>query len=194
MTSGEEIIKLMRERNESGLSLLFDRYSPSIFGLLKRMLHDHETAEEVLQTAFLKAWDRIDRYDENKASLHTWLYAIARNAALDVIRLKSFERNAQSVSLEETTNQGASVYIATEGIDTSNLLSRIEAKYRDVLDCLYLQGYSQSETAEKLNIPLGTVKSRLRVGIKTIRTHIGPEKGMLWSLIILIILTLLLWS
>lgn len=193
--TSENIVKLLRERNEKGLSLLFDRYSNAIMGLLTRMLKDQHIAEEVLQTTFLRAWERIDKYDESKAALYTWLYAIARNAALDVIRLKSFERRSMSQPIENVNAEVSSTYIPTAGIDTNKLLNSIEVKYREVLDCLYLQGYSQRETAEKLNIPLGTVKSRLRVGMKNIRNEIGSESTLFWAFQIVIIITLLiLWS
>lgn len=192
--NSQDIIDLMRDRDERGLSLLFERYASSIMGLLSRMLQDRHIAEEVLQTSFLKAWERVDKYDDQKASLHTWLYAIARNSALDVIRLKSFERRTLAEPLDEINEKNAPVYIPTAGMDTDKLLNSIEGKYREVLDCLYLQGYSQRETAEQLGIPLGTVKSRLRTGLKTIRAEIGSEIGSFWALHILTLILILLWS
>ncbi|MDX1685239.1 MAG: RNA polymerase sigma factor [Saprospiraceae bacterium] len=184
----------MKQRNERGLSLLFERYSGSIMGLLIRMLNDRHIAEEVLQTTFLKAWERIDRYDENKASLHTWLYTIARNSALDVIRLKSFERRSKKEPMDKVNEKKEPVYVPTAGIDTNKLLNSIEDKYRKVLDCLYLQGYSQRETAELLDIPLGTVKSRLRVGMRNIRNEISSETALFWAISILVIFLLIIWS
>lgn len=194
--SKENIVQLMRQRNERGLSLLFDRYSGAISSLLNRMLKDQHMAEEVLQTSFLKAWERIDKFDETKASLYTWLYAIARNSALDVIRLKSYERRSDIQPLDNTHQNEKSVYVQTAGIDTNKLLGALEIKYREVLDCLYLQGYSQRETAKLLDIPLGTVKSRLRVGMNSIRNEISSEASLFWAITLAIISIILyfLWN
>ena len=173
-----EIVRLLKERDEKALSYLYDNYSAALNGIIIRILRSEELAEEVLQQTFLKIWDKIEQYDETKAQLFTWMSRIARNAAIDVKRLKRFENNEKTDSLDLTIHNKQNNNISTAGIDAQYLISRLDEKHKVVLDYIYLNGYTQSETAKHLQIPLGTVKTRVRKSILELREILKEEKNL----------------
>lgn len=185
------IVELLVARNEKGLEAFYDKYSAALLGVVNRILGDVQIAEEVLSQSMMKVWNKIDTYKESKSSLFTWSMAIARNSALDKKRLKSFENRKKTEDLTSTVNKVQSES-TTSTLVTDKLLKLVDDKYGDVLQKIYLEGYSQSETAEIMDIPLGTVKTRLRKAIQILREELKDEKKLLYSIIIIItIITLL---
>ena len=187
-----EIIELLKKRDEQGLSLLYDHYAAALNGLIWNILKSTPVSEEVLQQTFLKIWNNIDSYNSNKSSLFTWMSTIARNTAIDKKRLKSFERNEKTESLDINVHQVEATKIPTENIDVENLLKLMDPKYKSVLDHIYLQGYSHKEAAEVLEIPIGTVKTRLRMAISELREKLTKEKKLFFSFLLIIICLILL--
>lgn len=185
------IIELLVTRNEKGLEAFYDKYAAALLGVINRIVGDVQIAEEVLSQSMLKVWNKIDTYKQSKSGLFTWSMAIARNSALDKKRLKSFENRKKTDDLTSTVNKVQSESpIST--LVTDKLLRLVDDKYGDVLQKIYLEGYSQSETAELMDIPLGTVKTRLRKAIQILREELKDEKKLLYSIIIIItIITLL---
>ena len=158
------------------MSLLYDHYSDSLYGIINRILGDVQLAEDALQKTFLKIWQNIEGYDAGKASLFTWMSVIARNTALDQKRLKTFQAKQKTVSVDEIVyRQGATMPDGT-GIDATRLLATLDANNRVVLEYAYLKGYTQQEISDELNIPLGTVKTRLRKAISVLREELKDEK------------------
>ena len=158
------------------MSLLYDHYSDTLYGVINRILGDDQLAEDALQKTFLKIWQNIDGYDPGRASLFTWMSVIARNTALDQKRLKTYQAKQKTVSVDEivyrpgvSTQDGAT-------IDAARLLSSLDANNRIVLEYAYLKGYTQQEISDALNIPLGTVKTRLRKAISVLRDELKDEK------------------
>jgi RNA polymerase sigma-70 factor (ECF subfamily) len=158
------------------MSLLYDHYSDSLYGIINRILGDDQLAEDALQRSFLKIWENIQGFDSTRASFFTWMSVIARNTALDQKRLKTFQAKQKTVSVDEivyrpdvSTPEGAS-------IDAARLLSNLDTNNRIVLEYAYLKGYTQQEISEALNIPLGTVKTRLRKAISILRDELKDEK------------------
>ncbi len=194
MVGESKIISLLRNRNQRGMTLLYEQYSDSIFGVILRIISDRSIAEEVLQQSFLKAWNKIDSYNESKSSLYTWLSAIARNSSIDKVRLKSFQSRNKTDSFDTTVHNDRSVNTNLDHLDTKKLLKDLDPKYRVVLDMMYLQGYSQSEIAEKLEIPLGTIKTRARSAIKFLREELKNEKSLFLGFVLIFTLILLLWQ
>jgi RNA polymerase sigma-70 factor (ECF subfamily) len=117
---------------------------------------------------------------------------IARNSAIDKRRLKSFQNNEKTKTIDDLVYQPVEKQTSTAAIDVARLTSKLESKYKDVLDHIYLMGYTQRETSEKLDIPLGTVKSRLRLAIKSLSEELKDEKGLFFGLLLIILLTLLM--
>jgi len=182
-----ENIKLIRDRNESGLSALYNKYSGALNGIITRIVGSEKVAEEVLQQTFLKIWEKIYQFDETKSTLFTWMASIARNSAIDKVRLKKFQNEQLINSWELKHIDSQIITTKSSNIGTTNLLSKLEPKYKEVLDCIYLQGYSQSQAAKLLNIPLGTIKRRISIGIKQIREELSEEISLFMGVFIFLI-------
>jgi len=182
-----ENIKLIRDRNESGLSALYNKYSGALNGIITRIVGSEKVAEEVLQQTFLKIWEKIYQFDETKSTLFTWMASIARNSAIDKVRLKKFQNEQLINSWESKHIDSQIITTKSSNIGTTNLLSKLEPKYKEVLDCIYLQGYSQSQAAKLLNIPLGTIKRRISIGIKLIREELSEEISLFMGVFIFLI-------
>lgn len=193
MIKESQIISLLRKKNQKGMTLMYNQYSPSIFGVILRIIHDREIAEEVLQQSFLKAWNKIESYNASKSSLYTWLSAIARNTSIDKVRLKSYQTRNKTESLDTSVYDSESIHTNMDHLDTKKLLNNLDPKYRIVLDMMYLQGYSQSDISDKLDIPLGTVKTRVRAAIKFLRQELKDEKALFLGFLITLLIMQLIW-
>jgi RNA polymerase sigma-70 factor (ECF subfamily) len=158
------------------MSLLCSQYSDSLYGIINRILGDDQLAEDALQKTFLKIWQNIDGYDVTRASFFTWISVIARNTALDQKRLETFQVKQKTVSVDEVVYRASISTPEGVSIDASRLLSKLDANNRIVLEYAYLKGYTQQEISDALNIPLGTVKTRIRNAISILRDELKNEK------------------
>ena len=151
-----------------------------MFGIILRTVGDEGHAEDVLQRTFVKIWNAIDQYDESRGALFTWMSTIARNLALDLRRLKSFEVRIKTDDVETIVYSGNTISESNPGasVDVARLLTSMDEKYRIVLEMMYLQGYSQAEIAERLDIPLGTVKTRAKKAIDILRNALQNERAL----------------
>lgn len=163
---------MLSDRNTEGLEILYDNYSAALFGVISRIIQHEEMAEDVLQETFLKIWNNFPQYDAAKGRLFTWMVNIARNMAIDKVRSKEFSQKqknqdiSDSVSFVEFGNQAT---YNPETIGLKEMVRKLEPEYRQIIDLLFFGGYTQSEAAEKLNLPLGTVKTRSRAAILKLR-------------------------
>ena len=176
MKLDQQIYSLICTRNERGLSLLYQNYSESLYGIAVRILNSHSFAEDAIQKSFLKIWNNIEQYDANKSTLFTWMARIVKNTAIDIRRLKSFQAEEKSETFDTNVHNSEKVFIDTDGIDTKRIIADLDEKYAFVLEHLYLKGYSQSELAKEFDIPIGTIKSRVKKGIQILRTRLEKEK------------------
>lgn len=158
------------------MSLLYDQYAESLYGIINRILGDEQLAEDSLQKTMLKVWDNIDGFDPGKASFFTWMGVIARNTALDQKRLKTFQAKQKTVSVDDVVYKAEIKSTEGASIDAARLLSSLDENNRIVLEYAYLKGYTQQEIADLLNIPLGTVKTRIRKAIMVLRDQLKDEK------------------
>lgn len=129
-------------------------------------------AEEVLQDVFLKIWDRIDSYDREKGKLFTWMVNIARNQAIDKTRSKEFNKGRQTGDLGKFVNKIDAkdhIELGVEAIGVRDLLYKLPEEQQFVIEKHYLRGYTQSEISEEFNLPLGTVKTRMRLAMQLLR-------------------------
>ena len=158
------------------MSYLYDHYSGALYGVILRIVQKETVAEEVLQDVFIKIWNKIDGYDETKGRLFTWMVNIARNQAIDKTRSKEITREQKTGALENLVSRIDSkdfLEQSTDGIGVKELLNKLQPEQQFVVDYLYLKGYTQSELADEFNIPLGTIKTRVRLAMEQLRTILG---------------------
>lgn len=149
--------------------------------MISRVVRDSDIAEEVLQDAFLKIWNKIETYDSAKGRLFTWMLNVTRNLAIDKARSKEISQNRKTGDIDllvGRVNREQQVETPVEGIGVRELLHRLPEEQRFVVEYLYLKGYTQSELAEEAGIPLGTVKTRLRMAMMDLRKWINPNPQM----------------
>jgi len=169
----KHIIELLAEEDERAISLLYDHYGGTLYGIAFKVTQDEALAQDVLQDAFVKIWKSAGLYDAKKAKLFTWLYRIVQNTAIDAVRSR------QRKGVKEIQNEDSAVYklkttsLQTDHLDLKKHASNLEHKYSEVIDALFFQGMTQQEASEELDIPLGTVKSRLKVGLRELRKLFG---------------------
>jgi RNA polymerase sigma factor (sigma-70 family) len=155
---------------------LYDNYSGSLYGVVSRIIQKEEVAEEVLQDAFLKIWDKIDNYDPAKGRLFTWMLNLTRNLAIDKTRSKEITKEGKTKGIDNLVNAIDRREYVEQGVNSigvKGILSGLPEEQKFVVDYLYFKGYSQSELAEEFNIPLGTVKTRLRLAMKQLRSIVN---------------------
>ncbi len=179
-------ISLIKNREEKGLSILYDHYAPVLNGIIFRIVKSEVIAEEVLQETFLKIWNSIDSYDEKKSSLFTWMSRIARNAAFDRVRLRTFKQQKKTELLDSTVHKVSECNIDTNLMDVEQIIEGLEEKYKQVLSSVYLQGNTHKDTAKLLGIPEGTVKTRLRFAITELRRKLKVDKRFIQGFILLL--------
>ncbi len=170
----KHIVELLQERNEKAISLLYDHYADTLLGVANKVVRDPELAQDVLQESLVKIWKKADSYDPSKAKLFTWLFRITRNTAIDKLRSVNTKTDKEiQMDVSDVYNLGVDS-TRPEFMDLQENLDKIEDKYQIVLDALFFQGMTQQEASEELDIPLGTIKSRLKIGLRELRKIYGP--------------------
>jgi len=149
-------------------------YSASLFGVISRIITDEAVAEDVLQETFVKIWHSFSGYSAEKGRLFTWMVNIARNLSIDKVRSKDFRNQNKNQELENNVTfideQKNTVY-NPELLGIKELVETLKPEQKSILDLVYFKGYTHVEAAEELNIPLGTIKTRLRMAIQQLRKH-----------------------
>ena len=177
-TREEQIIAHLQSRNEQGLILLYEHYSAALHHIVLRIVRSEETAQEVLQDAFVKIWKQSATYDSAKGRLFTWMSRIAKNAAIDKTRSKNFKAGKRTDSIEDFVYENVT-FSEIPNIKDSGLrrvVGQLDERYHEIIDYLYFKDFTQSETSEALGIPLGTVKSRSRLALKALRGLLQHEQ------------------
>ena len=161
--SENELVALLKQRDQSAFGYLYDHYSGSLFSVIATIVPDRELASDVLQEVFIKIWKQISTYDSTKGRLFTWMLNVARNASIDTVRSKNFQQNQQNRELTESVHDaGGSTHTDTDKIGLRKIVHKLKADYRILIELSYFEGYTQDEISKMLSIPLGTVKTRLR--------------------------------
>ncbi len=173
--SEQELVALLQERNEKAFGYLYDNYSGAIFGIINSIVTDKDIANDVLQNVFINIWRKIDSYDASKGRLFTWMLNIARNASIDEIRSKGFRQSQKNQSLNDNVDvAGASTEAVIEDVGLKKVLTNLKSEWRVLVDMSYFQGFTHEEISKILDIPLGTVKTRIRSALSQLRTMIQP--------------------
>jgi RNA polymerase sigma factor (sigma-70 family) len=170
--SEDDLIRALRQKDKAGVEALYDMYSSSLYGVIFRIVQHEEIAEDLLQETFIKIWNSFSLYDPSKGRMFTWMVNIARNLSIDKIRSKDFRNSSKNQDLENTVNvvdEQNSTAINPDTVGIKELVQQLKPDQKSVLDLVYFRGYTHVEASEELGIPLGTVKTRMRMAIITLR-------------------------
>jgi RNA polymerase sigma-70 factor (ECF subfamily) len=185
------VLHLIRAQDEEGMRQLFRHYGGALLTIIQPILPQKEVAEEVLHDVLLKVWNNIESYDASKSRFFTWMARIARNAAIDKTRSKGYRNNRKTDEINDSVGRRMelSQTPSVDHIGITTILNQLDTSHRAIIELLYLQGYTQSEAAKELELPLGTVKTRSRRAIMQLRELLKCEMG--WLLIISLLYNLL---
>ncbi|MDB4926674.1 sigma-70 family RNA polymerase sigma factor [Mucilaginibacter sp.] len=172
--SEEELVLALRNREKIAIEALYDMYSPSLFGVIARIIIDIPTSEDILQEAFVKIWHSFPSYSAEKGRLFTWMVNIARNLSIDKLRSKEFKNLGKNQELENNVTsideQRHTVY-KPDLMGIKDLVQTLKPEQKSILELVYFKGYTHVEAADELGIPLGTIKTRLRMAIIELRKN-----------------------
>jgi RNA polymerase sigma factor (sigma-70 family) len=171
--SEQELVSLLQQRNEKAFGYLYDNYSGALYGIVNAIVTDKEIANDVLQNVFVNIWRKIESYDATKGRLFTWMLNIARNASIDEVRSKGYKDSQKNQPIGESGEiAGAVTGPAIDDVGLKKVLTKLKAELRVLVDMSYFQGFTHEEISRALNIPLGTVKTRIRSALSQLRTMI----------------------
>lgn len=172
--SEEELVYLLKIRDTSGLEYIYDHYSKALYNVIIQIVQAEELAEEVLQETFLKIWNNFAQYDDSKGRLFTWFSNIARNLSIDKLRSKDFKNSSKNQELENhvpAIDGFRNTAYNPDLIGLKELVNNLKPEQQEIVELVYFQGFTHAEVSERLDIPLGTVKTRLRTAIMVLRKY-----------------------
>lgn len=170
--SEDLLVAAMKLGKQDAYSQLYNQYSNSLYGVVNKIIRNEELAPDVMQDSFVKIWKNIANYDAKKSTLFTWMLNITRNTAIDFIRSKHYRASKENQNLDDSVNI---IEKQTSNTQKENLIGikekalSLDDKYSILIEKLYFEGYTQEEVSEELNIPLGTVKTRVRKAMVELR-------------------------
>ncbi|SFW51359.1 RNA polymerase sigma factor [Chitinophaga sancti] len=167
-----ELIQGLKAKDQKVFSYLYDRYSPALYGVALKVLNDESNASDCLQEVFMKIWRNIDRYDESKGRLFTWMLNITRNTAIDTLRSKAHKMDQKIQDIGDDVHLytgNLAVHPSVDHLGLSKVLEKLTKEQRIIIDLAYYKGCTQEEISRLLEIPLGTVKTRMRNAIIQLR-------------------------
>ncbi|MBL7933556.1 MAG: sigma-70 family RNA polymerase sigma factor [Bacteroidia bacterium] len=171
--SQEELIALIKKRDQKAFTYLYDNYSKALFGVINTIVSNVEESEDALQKTFLKIWNNFSTYDENKGRLYTWMLNIARNMAIDTTRSKHGKAKSKIQSASDNVykyeNSVKEENKNLENIGLKGIVNNLQEDQRTIIDLAYYEGYTHEEISKKLEMPLGTVKTKVRQAILKLR-------------------------
>lgn len=170
--SEEELVILLKEQDQAAFSYLYDNYAAALNGIIARMVDDSQLAEDILQEAFLKIWNNFKQYDTSKGRLFTWMINITRNLTIDTLRSKGYKKQKKISQDENSVTTYQDKNFTSDRFDTIGIRKQLQYLKQDqkvIIDMAYFHGYTQEEISKELEIPLGTVKTRMRTAIIELR-------------------------
>lgn len=173
--SEEELVAGMQRKDQQVFSYLYDHYAPALNAVIYRMVENRELTEDILQEAFVKIWNNFSSYDKSKGRLFTWMINLTRNLTIDTLRSKSYKKqskisgNENAVGNLKDSNSGIEKF---DAVGIANQLANLKPDQKQIIDLAYFNGFTQDEISKQLNIPLGTVKTKMRSAILELRKYV----------------------
>lgn len=167
------LLRRVADGDAEALRALYERYGPVLFGMAYRSLGDRQLAEDCVQEVFVTAWRSAGRYDARRASVTTWLFTISRNKTVDALRRRS-RRPAEPLperwSAAEAPDAAEVVAAGDQGRRVASALAELPQPQLEAVSLAYFEGLTQAEIADRLGVPIGTVKGRLRLALDRLRS------------------------
>lgn len=172
--SEPEVFAEIRQGDKGALVRVYDEYSGLVYGVALRVLHNAQAAQDVTQEVFLQLWRNPAAFDDSRGRLAPWLAVITRHKAVDSLRKRRFEVGLQENSPPpKSTSSDARPYCVADAEKAKTLMARLPAEQRQALELAFLDGLTHVEIAARIGEPLGTVKSRIRLGLLFLRKELG---------------------
>ncbi len=177
-----QLLSMIQQQDRGALEALYDKYGGAVYSLAMRMLSDSGAAQEVTQDTFFNVWRRASSYHSQRGKVTSWLFSIAHHRTIDELRRRRRDQSQvrHGVDLTNKPSDGADdpVAYATAQYERSQLkdaLHTLRVEQREVVVLAYFGGLTHSEIAKHLDQPLGTVKTRMRLGLRKMREALGPQ-------------------
>ncbi|MFT3704594.1 MAG: sigma-70 family RNA polymerase sigma factor [Agriterribacter sp.] len=165
-----ELVLSLKQRSKDAFDYLYTQYSGALYSVILNIVTDRETGNDILQDVFVKIWRQLDQYDPSKGRLFTWMLNIARNASIDFTRGKQFKNSRQNTELtDHSAPLAEGISINPDSIGIAGMVKKLPDEYSKLITLAYFKGYTQDEIAKQENIPLGTVKTRIRKGLTALK-------------------------
>ena len=182
LLADEDLISLTNGGDTQAFAALYDRHSRVAYSLAFRMMGERQAAEDLVQEAFLRAWRAAGSYRVERASVRTWILSIVHNRGIDMLRSSASRRRTQDrVEAQAPASQPSEAFSETwrssQRVQVREALRELPPEQLQVLELAYFSGHTHREIAELLDLPLGTVKGRMRLGLKKIREYFD-SRGM----------------
>lgn len=166
------LILELQNGNQRAFERIYELYSESIYGIIYSIVQDEKIAEEILQDVFLKIWENSSSYNSDKGRFFTWILNIARNASIDQLRSKGHKNKQKNLTADNFVDilENKSHFSAkADAIGIKKYIDILKPICKKLIDLLFFKGFTQKETAEELEMPLGTVKTKNRACINKLR-------------------------
>ena len=172
----EDLISLVGDGDAEAFALLYDRHSRAAYSLAYRLMNGRQAAEDLLQDSFIKVWRSAGGYRVGRGSVRTWILSIVRNRAIDQFRSDASRRRTRdevetSTPTSYPSEAFAETWRNTQQEQMREVLKMLPQEQLRILELAYFSGYTHVEIAERLSLPLGTVKGRMRLGLEKLRNH-----------------------
>jgi RNA polymerase sigma-70 factor (ECF subfamily) len=180
LLADEDLISLVEGGDAEAFAALYDRHNWAAYSLAYRMMGEKQAAEDLVQEAFLKTWRSAGSYRTERASVRTWILSIVHNRGIDQLRsLASRRRTQQKVEASAPKSQPSEAFAESwrnsQGEQVREALKTLPEEQLKILELAYFSGYTHVEIAEMLGLPLGTVKGRMRLGLKKMKDYFGSQ-------------------
>lgn len=172
----QELIALLKAKNEQAFNYLYGNYSAALYNIVLQIIPDAQIAGDVLQEAFVNIWKKIEHYDAAKGRLFTWMLNVTRNLAIDMLRSKNYQNSQKNRELDSFQHLEQMELVTQPGMDNLGLkkaVAQLNPEQRVLVDLAYFKGYTHEEIAKIEQIPLGTVKTRIRNALIQLRQYLS---------------------
>lgn len=172
--SEEELVLLLKQQSRDAFNYLYHNYSGVLYGVIRKVINDEQTSQDVLQEVFVRIWNNAGQYNPDKGRIYTWMINIARNAAIDKLRSKGEIMKGKIQTGEDAVYNVQKGMKTEQSVDTIGLkdaVAGLKPEQQAIVNLAYFKGFTLDEIAKTLDMPLGTVKTRMRAAMQALREY-----------------------